>query len=213
MVASISRAEFARRRRALMRIMGDDAIAIVPTAPMRCRSKDIYYFYRANSDFFYLTGFSEPEAVAVLVPGRAKAVFVLFVQPRDRVRETWEGERAGPLGAKHRYDAGEAYPISQLDRILPRLMESRSEVYFSLGYCSEWDQRVSGWINGLRRAQGRDGRHPPRELVALDDLMHELRLRKSHSQVALGSRADARSCQHRRTRSPARHAFLPPGAR
>ncbi|TLY88475.1 MAG: Xaa-Pro aminopeptidase, partial [Gammaproteobacteria bacterium] len=91
--------EFARRRRQLMRLMGRDSIAVLPAAPVRHRNSDVEYPYRQDSDFHYLTGFGEPEAVAVLVPGRPQAEYILFVRERDPTRETWDGRRAGPAGA------------------------------------------------------------------------------------------------------------------
>ena len=143
-------AEFARRRKQLMRIMGRDAIAIVPAAPVRQRNNDVEHPYRQDSDFQYLTGFGEPEAVAVLVPGRAAAEYVLFVRDRDPLRETWDGRRAGPAGAVERYAADDAFPISDMDEILPGLMEDRERVYYAMGTHPEFDQRVLGWLQGLR---------------------------------------------------------------
>src|SRR5580658_10174364 len=101
----ISREEFRRRRRQLMRLMGRDSIAIVPAAPVRHRNNDVEYAYRQDSDFQYLTGFGEPESVAVLVPGRVPAQYLLFVRDRDPVRETWDGRRAGTEGATRQYGA------------------------------------------------------------------------------------------------------------
>ena len=95
----MARDEFARRRRQLMRLMGRDSIAVLPAAPIRHRNGDVEYAFRQDSDFHYLTGFGEPEAVAVLVPGRAQAEYILFVRDRDPARETWDGRRAGPAGA------------------------------------------------------------------------------------------------------------------
>ena len=97
--AAARRDEFGERRRQLMRMMGRGAIAILPAAPVRIRNNDVEYAYRQDSDFFYLTGFSEPEAVAVLIPGRAQGEYILFVRDRDPLRETWDGARAGTEGA------------------------------------------------------------------------------------------------------------------
>src|SRR5687767_5154675 len=104
-VKSIPSAEFARRRRQLMKLMGRDSIAILPAAPVRHRNSDVEYSYRQDSDFFYLTGFGEPESVAVLIPGRAQAEYVLFVRERDPERETWDGHRSGPEGAVRDFGA------------------------------------------------------------------------------------------------------------
>jgi len=167
-----------------MRLMGRDAIAIVPAAPIRHRNGDVEYPYRQDSDFFYLTGFPEPEAVAVLVPGREQAEYVLFVRERDPARETWDGKRAGPEGATRDYGADDAFPITDIDEILPGLMENRTAVYYAMGVHPEFDQRVVGWVNQLR-AQAKHGRHPPHEFVALDHILHDMRLYKSRAELAL----------------------------
>ena len=130
--------EFARRRRLLMRHMGRDAIAILPAAPVRMRNNDVEYHYRPDSDFYYLTAFAEPEAVAVLIPGRPQGEYVLFVRDRDPAREAWDGARAGPdgrgpglrrrrrlPGRRHRRDpAGPAR--APLARLLHRWARTRS---------------------------------------------------------------------------------------
>jgi Xaa-Pro aminopeptidase len=180
----IAREEFARRRRQLMRIMGRDTIAIVPAAPVRQRNNDVEYPYRQDSDFFYLTGFQEPEAVAALIPGREHAEYVLFVRDRDPERETWDGRRAGTEGAIRDYGAEDAFPIGDIDEILPGLMENRARVFYAMGTHPEFDQRVVTWLNTLR-AQARHGRHPPQEFVALDHVLHDLRLYKSRAELDL----------------------------
>ncbi|HUN24701.1 MAG TPA: Xaa-Pro aminopeptidase [Steroidobacteraceae bacterium] len=183
-LAKVGRNEFARRRRQLMRIMGRESIAILPAAPVRHRNSDVEYAYRQDSDFFYLTGFSEPEAVAVLVPGRAQAEYVLFVRDRDPEREIWDGYRAGTAGATRDYGAADAFPIDDIDEILPGLMENRARVYYAMGTHPEFDQRVVGWLNGLR-TQARNGRHPPQEMIALDHVLHDMRLYKSRTELKL----------------------------
>jgi Xaa-Pro aminopeptidase len=179
-----ARDEFARRRRHLMRLMGRDSIAILPAAPMRHRNGDVEYPYRQDSDFYYLTGFREPEAVAVLVPGRAQAQYILFVRERDAARETWDGRRAGPAGARREYGANDAFPVADMDEILPGLLENRTRVFYTMGAYADFDQRVVGWVNGLR-TQARNGRHPPQEFVALDHVLHDMRLYKSRHEIDL----------------------------
>jgi Xaa-Pro aminopeptidase len=179
-----SRTEFARRRRQLMRIMGRHAIAIVPAAPVRHRNSDVEFPYRQDSDFQYLTGFGEPESVAVLVPGRQAAEYILFVRDKDPERETWDGRRAGPAGAVETYGADDAFPISDMDEILPGLLENRERVYYAMGTHPEFDQRVLGWLQVLR-GQARHGRHPPQEMSALDHVLHDMRLYKSRAEVGL----------------------------
>jgi Xaa-Pro aminopeptidase len=181
---SVPKDEFARRRRQLARIMGRDAIAIVPAAPVQMRSNDVEYPYRQDSDFFYLTGFGEPEAVAVLMPGREPAEYILFVRDRDPARETWDGRRAGPQGATQRYGADDAFPIADMDDILPGLIESRAKVFYTMGAYPEFDQRMIGWVNGLR-AQVRQGGHSPLEIVALEHVLHDMRLYKSGAELDL----------------------------
>jgi Xaa-Pro aminopeptidase len=178
------RSEFARRRRSLLKLMGRDSIAILPAAPVRHRNNDVEYAYRQDSDFHYLTGFDEPESVAVLVPGRDQAEYILFVRERDPARETWDGRRAGPAGARRAFGADDAFPITDIDEILPGLMENRAKVFYSMGMYPEFDQRVVGWVNGLR-TQARNGRHPPQEIVALDHVLHDMRLYKSRIEIGL----------------------------
>jgi Xaa-Pro aminopeptidase len=182
--------EFARRRRQLMRLMGRDAIAVLPAAPERTRNNDVCYNFRQDSDFHYLTGFGEPESVAVLIPGRAQGEFVMFVRERNRTREVWDGRRAGPEGARAQYGADDAFPIGDLDDILPGLLESRARVYHTMGKYHDFDQRVVGWVNALR-AEARSGAHPPQEFVALDHVLHDMRLFKSRRELAIMRRSGA----------------------
>ncbi|MBX3695937.1 MAG: Xaa-Pro aminopeptidase [Steroidobacteraceae bacterium] len=207
---SIPRAEFSRRRRQLMRLMGRDAIAIVPAAPVRLRNGDVEYAYRQDSDFHYLTGFDEPESVAILIPGRAQAEYLLFVRDRDPARETWDGRRAGPAGATRDFDADDAFPITDIDEILPGLIENREKVYYAMGVHPEFDQRVVGWVNGLR-AQTKLGRHSPQEIVALDHVLHDMRLTKSRAEIEMmrtaariGAAAHLRAMRATR---PGRHEY------
>ena len=180
----ISRDEFARRRRQLMKAMGRDSIAILPAAPVRVRNNDVEYAFRQDSDFQYLTGFREPESVSVFVPGREQGEYVLFVRDRDPVRETWDGRRAGPDGAVSDFGADCAFPIADIDEILPGLMENRAKVFYTVGADRDFDQRVVGWVNGLR-ASARHGRHPPHEIVALEHVLHDMRLYKSRAEIEL----------------------------
>jgi Xaa-Pro aminopeptidase len=187
-MSAATQAEFSRRRKLLMRQMGRDAIAVLPAAPPRQRNNDVEYNYRQDSDFHYLTGFDEPEAVAVLVPGRPQGEYILFVRDRNPEREIWDGKRAGPSGAVKDYGADDAFPIGDLDEILPGLLESRSRVYHTMGVYAEFDQRVMAWVNTLR-SQARAGRHPPQEFAALDHVLHDMRLFKSKTEVSIMRRS------------------------
>ncbi len=179
--------EFARRRRHFMELMGRDGIAVLPAAPERTRSRDTLYSYRPDSDFFYLTGFDEPEAVAVLIPGRAQGEFVMFCRERDPLKELWDGYRTGPEGLVERYGANDAFPIGDIEDILPGLLESSERVYYSMGISAEFDHRLLGWMQGLhaRRQRG----HAPNELIDLDHILHEMRLFKSRGELSTMKRA------------------------
>ncbi|BCO32776.1 Xaa-Pro aminopeptidase [Thiohalobacter sp. COW1] len=174
--------EFARRRRQLMRMMGPDSVAILPTAPECIRNRDVEFPFRPDSDFYYLTGFHEPEAVLVLAPGREHGEFILFCRERDPVRETWTGRRAGPEGACNDYGADDAFPIGDIDDILPGLMEGRERVFYTMGLRADFDQRMLGWLNRIRAAS-RGGERTPDELIALEHLVHDMRLYKSASEL------------------------------
>jgi Xaa-Pro aminopeptidase len=202
--------EFARRRRQLARTMGKGSIAILPAAPTRTRNNDVEHPYRQDSDFYYLTGFPEQEAVAVIVPGRQAAEYILFVRDRDRVKETWDGRRAGTTGARERYGADDAFPISDLDEILPGLMENRERVYYAMGTQPEFDQKLLGWIKRLK-GLARHGRHPPQEMIALDHVLHDMRLYKSRTEIGLmreaGRIAAAAQLRAMRYTAPGRYEF------
>jgi len=184
----MDRKEFARRRRQFMRMIGKDAIAILPAAPVRHRNGDIEYAYRQDSHFHYLSGFPEPDAVAVLVPGRSQAEYLLFVREHDAVRESWDGARAGTEGAVERFGADDAFPIEDIDEILPGLLEQRPQVYYSMGSHQDFDSHVLSWVNGLR-AQSRQGTGAPHEFVALRHVLDDMRLYKSRAELASLRRA------------------------
>ena len=130
-----------------------------------------------------MTGFAEPESVAVLVPGRANGEYLLFCRERDAKREQWDGLRAGQAGAVEHFGADDAFPIEDLDDILPGIMESCDRVYYTMGMYAEFDTRMAEWVNTLRAKLSR-GVHTPQEFVALDHLLHDMRLYKSRGEVS-----------------------------
>ena len=174
--------EFKRRRQQLMRMMGKDAIAIIPTAPERVRNRDVHFPYRPDSDFYYLTGFNEPEAVAVLMPGRQTAEYILFCRERDPKLEQWDGKRAGQEGAIEIHGADDSFPIGNLDEILPRMLEQCERVFYAMGCDPDLDHHMSEWI-GQVRARARSGIQGPIEFIALDHYLHDMRLYKSRSEL------------------------------
>lgn len=179
--------EYARRRRRLMELMGPGGVAVLPAAPARRRSRDTNYEYRQDSDFFYLTGFGEPESVAVLAPGRPGGEFILFCRDRDPQRELWDGVRAGPAGAVADHAADDAFPIDDIDDILPGLLERSERVYCAMGASGAFDGRLMEWMRRLQSNRQRSG--APDELVSLERLLHEMRLFKSRAEIRIMRRS------------------------
>ncbi len=180
--------EFKRRRKQLMRIMGNNSIAILPAASESVRNRDVYYRYRPDSDFYYLTGFHEPDAVAVLIPGRKHAEYILFCRPHDETKAMWDGEMAGQEGAVETYGADDSFPIGDLDEILPRMLEQTSRVFYAMGCNHELDRRLSDWITRIK-CQARSGLQSPLEIIELDHYLHDMRLYKSRSEISIMRKA------------------------
>ena len=178
----IPKSEYARRRKALMAQMEPNSIAILPAAAVAIRNRDVEHVYRQDSDFQYLSGFPEPEAVVVLIPGREYGEYVLFCRERNPARELWDGLRAGQEGAIRDFGADDAFPINDIDDILPGLIEGRDRVYSAMGSNPEFDRHLMDWINVIR-SKAHLGAQPPKEFVALDHLLHDMRLYKSAAEV------------------------------
>ena len=138
----IPASEYTRRRRELMRELAPNSIAIVAAAHERIRSRDTHYLFRQDSDFYYLSGFDEPDAVLVMLPGRAQGEVIFFCRERDPNKEMWDGRRAGPEAMTGQYGADDAFPIDDIDDILPGLMEGRDRVYYSLGRNPTFDSTL-----------------------------------------------------------------------
>ena len=171
-----------------MRMIGPNGIAIIPSAKTVPRNRDVDYMFRQDSDFLYLTGFDEPEALAVLLPEQKGGQYVLFCRERDAEKEIWNGRRAGLKGAKKDYFADKAYPISKLDEILPPLLSDRERVFYPMGRDAGFDRKVIDWVN-QSRGSSRTARHIPQELLSLDYLLHDMRLYKSPGELSLMRKA------------------------
>lgn len=196
--------EAADRRRALMKQMKKHSIALLPAAPLRTRSHDTEYTYRQDSDFYYLTGFTEDDAVLALIPGRKQGEVVLFCQPKDKTKELWTGILTGPEQAKTKLLIDEAYSIAEIDSILPGLMDGCERVYSHIGKDAAFDSRLMGWVKVVR-SRVRQGANPPTEFIALDPLIHEMRLFKSTGEVELMQEAaDISARAHKRAMLAAR---------
>ncbi len=162
----------------------DDGIAILTTAHHQPRNGDTFYPYRPDSDFYYLTHFPEPEAVAVLAPGRPDGEFLLFCREKDPAKELWDGRRAGIEGAMETYGADQAFPIGDLEGCLPELLDNRDKVYTMMGRYPEFDTELIRSINAVR-GRIRSGAHAPGEYIDLRHLLHEMRLIKKKDEVKL----------------------------
>jgi Xaa-Pro aminopeptidase len=176
--------EHARRRAAVMEAMAaasPSAVAVVPSAPVFVRNNDVEHEYRQDSDFFYLTGFDEPHSVLVLDAVERKTT--LFVRPRDREREVWDGARAGVEGAVASFGADQAFPIGELADKLPDLLQNRTRLHYRLGHDRAFDDRVFAALDRVRARQ-RTGVYPPTEIVDSSVILHDMRLRKSPEEVA-----------------------------
>lgn len=184
----MERKEFARRRKRLMDIMNIGSIAILPASRVRSRNNDVEYPYRPDSNFYYLTGFPEPEAVAVLIPDRKQGEFILFCREKDTEAEIWHGRRAGLQKAIEYYGADDAFPIGDLDEILPSMIENKERVFYNMGSDHEFDHSVQGWVNQVR-GKARTGVTAPEEFISLGHALHELRLFKSRSEIKTMRRA------------------------
>jgi len=174
--------EFKRRRRALMRIMGDSSIALIPAAREQTRSRDTEYRYRADSNLLYCSGFDEPDALMVLIPNRKAGQYIMFCRERDELKETWQGRRLGVEDAPEALGADDAFPIGDIDDILPGLLENKQSVYHTLGKDQAFDARVLGWLNKARASRSRDGGDPD-SFISLDYHLHEMRLFKSRHEL------------------------------
>ena len=179
--------EYARRRRQLMRMAGDSAVIVVAAAPERVRNADNLYPYRQDSDFHYLSGFPEPDAVLALVPEREQGQAILFCRERDAAQARWDGARIGSEAAVREFAMDDAFPIEDIDDILPGLLEGRRRLYCHFGREPEFDARLLSWMRRLRRARG--GGLVPESFVALGHLLHDLRLYKSRNELRLMKRA------------------------
>ncbi|TVQ87657.1 MAG: Xaa-Pro aminopeptidase [Chromatiaceae bacterium] len=183
-VRAATRGELRRRRRTIAQAIGSDSVLLIPAATEVPRNRDVHYPFRQDSDFTYLTGFPEPDALAVIVPKRKQGEFVLFCRPRDPEREIWDGFRHGTEGAVASFGADQAFPLAELDAKLPELLADRRRIYYPLGTEGDLDLQVMEWLRAVRR-QARAGVSAPNELVSSDRIIHEQRLRKGAGELAV----------------------------
>ena len=161
-------AEYARRRATLMAMMEPGSIAVIPGAPRRFRNRDTEYPFRQDSDFYYLTGFAEPDALLLLVPGRRHGETLLFCRERDPRAELYGGEQLGPERAAEQLGVDDAFPTADLDDILPGLLEGRERLYVTLGDYPDFDDKLMRMVAAIR-ARESGGAVPPGEFVGAAD--------------------------------------------
>jgi len=201
------RQTFAERRKRFMETIGGSAVAILPSAPVAIRSGDVEFIYRQDNDFYYLTGFTEPDSVALIAPG-AKEQFVLFVRPRDKERETWTGRRAGVEGATADYGADKAYTIDEFDRVAPRYIEKAESVYYPLGFNERMNARVFEMVRASAAMRPRIGTGP-HGILDPREILHEARLMKHPEELEAMRRAIAISHEaHKQAMSHARGGMM-----
>ena len=190
------------RRERLARAM-QHGVAVIPTAPERVRNRDSHFPFRFDSHFYYLSGFPEPESVAVVLAGE-QAQSILFCRTRNEEREIWEGFRHGPDAARERFGFDAAYPIESLDEKLATLLENQPALFYPMGSDAEWDARAMGWLNAVR-ARARAGVAAPDRAVDVRTLVDEMRLLKDAHEIALMRRAGRiAAAAHRRAMRSAR---------
>lgn len=183
----LTQVDFKERRDRLAEEMGPHSIAIIATSPVAIRNRDADYKFRADSSFFYLTGFAEPEAVAVIETYESLDegyTYSLFCRERNREMEIWNGYRAGIDGAIDDYEADEAYAIDLLDEEIIEKLVNKQKLFYRIGHSSEFDVRVSKWIQQAD-AQQRRGNESPAQVIQLDRILDEIRLFKSEQEIEL----------------------------
>jgi Xaa-Pro aminopeptidase len=193
---------YRKRRERLARAIGE-GVALVPTAPERPRNRDSHYPYRFDSYFYYLTGFTEPEATLVVVGGQSPRT-LLFCRERNEEREIWDGFRHGPDAARERFGFDEAHPAAALDEVLARLLENQPALHYPIGADAEWDARAIRWLNAVR-ARTRAGVAAPERVQDVRAVLDDMRLLKDAHEATLMRRAGAiAAAAHRRAMQSAR---------
>jgi Xaa-Pro aminopeptidase len=166
-----------------MRMAGEDSIIILQAAPARLRNNDVYYPYRQDSDFLYLTGFREHDALLVLMPEKKGGKCILFCRDRDPDREMWDGRMVGLESAVSEYGMDEAYDIKELENRLRDFLHDTERIYHDLGRHPLFDQRLIGWLNDFR-GEPRKTFHAPEEIHSLDHMLHDMRVYKSREELS-----------------------------
>jgi Xaa-Pro aminopeptidase len=180
----MNQSEFKKRRKQLMQRVGKGNIALISSAGVRVRNRDVDYPFRQDSDFYYLTGFNEPDALAVFIPGRSQGEYILFCREFDEKKALWEGAHAGLEGAIKHYAADDSFPIDDIDDIVSGMLENKTKVFYPMGRDTDLDHSLQEWIRHIR-SQSRSGVVAPAELASIEPIVHEMRLFKSAAELKL----------------------------
>lgn len=180
----MNQSEFKKRRKQLMQYIGMGNIALISSAGVRVRNRDVDYPFRQDSDFYYLTGFNEPDALAVFIPGRSQGEYILFCREFDEKKALWEGAHAGLEGAIKHYAADDSFPIDDIDDIVSGMLENKTKVFYPMGRDTDLDHSLQEWIRHIR-SQSRSGVMAPAELASIEPIVHEMRLFKSAPELKL----------------------------
>jgi Xaa-Pro aminopeptidase len=184
--------DFVNRRLIFAEAMAS-GIAIIPTAKEAVRNRDAHFPYRFDSYFYYLTGFMEPESV-VVITGGASSRSILFCRAKNQEKEIWDGFRQGPESAKKLFQFDDAYPLDEIDRVLPQLIENKDTIYTPLGVNTQWDTKMMGWLNQTR-SRAREGIEAPASLVDAREILDEMRLIKDPRELETMRKAAAISAE------------------
>ncbi|WP_028470548.1 Xaa-Pro aminopeptidase [Neptunomonas japonica] len=190
----INQREFAERRERLLAQLPVNSVVVVPSAMLQHRNSDVESPFRQDSDFYYLSGFDEPEALIVITKGEAVVSYHLFCQPRDPEMEIWNGYRSGPEGVKVDFLADKAFSIDEVDERLPEILDGMESIYFCMGTCYRTETRVELWLESMRKKR-RQGVKVPSRLIELGPVLHEMRLLKSEQEIEVMRAAGEISAQ------------------
>ncbi|GAA4819445.1 Xaa-Pro aminopeptidase [Marinicella pacifica] len=174
--------EYKKRRQQLLKRAGNDAVIIVKSRQEKLRNGDAQYRYRQDSDFYYLTGFNEPDALLVLIQTGEQTAEILFCREKNLDKMIWDGPMTGTESAVRDYGFDRAYDIKEADQRMPIFLQDRERLVFKLGEHEDFDHKVSDWVKNIEHRKGQKSR-APKEFVSLDPMVHDMRLYKSRAEI------------------------------
>ena len=178
----IKTAEYIKRRKQLMKITGEGSITLLGSRPELIRNGDAHHYYRQDSDFYYLTGFNEPEAMLVLIPSESSIQQILFCREADPKKIMWDGPMVGTQKAVDDFGFDAAYDIKEINRRLPLLIQGCEKICFKIGESDQFDQGLNQWIKSIETRQGQKSAAPG-EFMSISHVIHDMRLYKSNAEI------------------------------